>query len=82
MVDARKRTTPAWCYTSTGPGPLKAVVFPLVVCAGRDGAQEIYPVPGAKSFMVDYDEAGSIGKRYRRQDEVGTRYCITVDFSG
>ena len=31
-------------------------------------------------FMVDYDETGSIGKRYRRQDEIGTPYCITVDF--
>ena len=30
--------------------------------------------------MVDYDEAGSIGKRYRRQDEIGTPFCITVDF--
>ena len=30
--------------------------------------------------MVDYDETGSIGKRYRRQDEIGTPYCITVDF--
>jgi glycyl-tRNA synthetase len=34
----------------------------------------------ARDFMVDYDETGSIGKRYRRQDEVGTPYCITVDF--
>ena len=34
----------------------------------------------SKYFMVDYDDAGSIGKRYRRQDEVGTPYCITVDF--
>ncbi len=34
----------------------------------------------SKEFMVDYDEAGSIGKRYRRQDEIGTPYCITVDF--
>ena len=32
------------------------------------------------SFMVDYDDAGSIGKRYRRQDEIGTPLCITVDF--
>ena len=31
-------------------------------------------------FMVDFDEAGSIGKRYRRQDEIGTPYCITFDF--
>ena len=34
----------------------------------------------AKSFMVDYDETGSIGKRYRRQDEVGTPFCVTYDF--
>ena len=34
----------------------------------------------AKSFMCDYDEAGSIGKRYRREDEIGTPYCVTVDF--
>ena len=31
----------------------------------------------AKDFMVDYDDAGSIGKRYRRQDEIGTPFCIT-----
>ena len=34
----------------------------------------------SKYFMVDYDLPGSIGKRYRRQDEIGTPYCITVDF--
>jgi glycyl-tRNA synthetase len=34
----------------------------------------------AKNFMTQYDETGSIGKRYRRQDEIGTPYCITVDF--
>ena len=34
----------------------------------------------AKYFPVDYDETGSIGKRYRRQDEIGTPYCITYDF--
>ena len=33
-----------------------------------------------KDFNVDYDEAGSIGKRYRREDEIGTPYCITIDF--
>ena len=33
-----------------------------------------------KSFPVDYDESGSIGKRYRRQDEIGTPFCITIDF--
>lgn len=34
----------------------------------------------SKKFMVDFDETGSIGKRYRRQDEIGTPFCITYDF--
>ena len=34
----------------------------------------------SKKFMCDYDEAGCIGKRYRREDEIGTPYCVTVDF--
>ncbi|MBR4798793.1 MAG: glycine--tRNA ligase, partial [Clostridia bacterium] len=34
----------------------------------------------SKEFMCDYDETGSIGKRYRREDEIGTPFCITVDF--
>ena len=34
----------------------------------------------SKHFNVEYDDAGSIGKRYRRQDEIGTPFCITVDF--
>ena len=34
----------------------------------------------SKKFNIDYDDAGSIGKRYRRQDEIGTPYCITYDF--
>jgi glycyl-tRNA synthetase len=34
----------------------------------------------AKDFMVDFDDAGSIGKRYRREDEIGTPFCITYDF--
>jgi glycyl-tRNA synthetase len=42
-------------------------------------AQAIYETL-AKKFMVDFDETGSIGKRYRREDEIGTPYCVTVDF--
>ena len=42
-------------------------------------ATEVYDML-AKHFMVDYDETGSIGKRYRRQDEIGTPMCVTVDF--
>ena len=34
----------------------------------------------SKKYMCEYDEAGSIGKRYRREDEIGTPFCITVDF--
>ena len=44
-----------------------------------DKALEIYQ-DLAKHFMVEYDEAGSIGKRYRRQDSIGTPLCITYDF--
>ena len=53
----------------------------------RTGQKEILTGPAlelyqelSKYFMCDYDETGSIGKRYRRQDEIGTPYCITVDF--
>ena len=42
-------------------------------------AKEIYKQI-QKKFMATYDEAGSIGKRYRRQDEIGTPYCVTIDF--
>ncbi|QDT74971.1 Glycine--tRNA ligase [Lacipirellula limnantheis] len=59
--------------------PIKAAVFPLVK---KDGlpeiAQEIYRKLKAK-FSAFYDEKGAVGRRYRRQDEAGTPYCITVD---
>ena len=58
--------------------PCKCAVLPLSKKLGP-AAQEIQQML-AKDFMVDYDEAGSIGKRYRRQDEIGTPYCVTVDF--
>ncbi|WP_085522784.1 glycine--tRNA ligase [Tuberibacillus sp. Marseille-P3662] len=58
--------------------PYKAAIFPLSKKL-KDEAQEVYQEL-AKHFMVDYDESGSIGKRYRRQDEIGTPYCITYDF--
>lgn len=58
--------------------PFKACVLPLSKQL-TDKASSIY-TQLAKHFMVDYDEAGSIGKRYRRQDAIGTPFCITVDF--
>ena len=59
--------------------PFKAAVLPLQKNKLGDLAREIHAELSA-SFMVDYDETASIGKRYRRQDEIGTPYCITVDF--
>lgn len=56
----------------------KAAVLPLQKNLG-DKAKEVYRML-TKYFPVTYDEAGSIGKRYRRQDEIGTPMCITVDF--
>lgn len=58
--------------------PFKAAVLPLSKKLS-DKAQEVYSML-SKKFNIDYDEAGSIGKRYRREDEIGTPYCITVDF--
>ncbi|MBQ3404809.1 MAG: glycine--tRNA ligase [Oscillospiraceae bacterium] len=60
--------------------PFKAAVLPLSkkeVLAGP--AREIQQML-SKYFMTDYDDTGSIGKRYRREDEIGTPFCITVDF--
>ena len=59
--------------------PYKAAVLPLQKNKLGELATKIYD-DLAKHFMIDYDETGSIGKRYRRQDEVGTPMCITVDF--
>ncbi len=58
--------------------PYKVAVLPLQKNLSEK-AKEIYGVL-CKKLMCDYDEAGSIGKRYRRQDEIGTPFCVTVDF--
>ena len=58
--------------------PYKLAVLPLSKKLSEK-AEEVY-TKLSKSFMCDYDEAGSIGKRYRREDEIGTPYCVTVDF--
>ena len=59
--------------------PVKAAIFPLVK---RDGMPELaHKIESGlrEHFMVFYDEGGAVGRRYRRQDEVGTPFCITVD---
>ncbi|WP_446898040.1 glycine--tRNA ligase [Clostridium sp. LBM24168] len=58
--------------------PFKAAVLPLSKKLSEH-ALKVYDLL-REEFNVDYDEAGSIGKRYRREDEIGTPYCITVDF--
>jgi len=58
--------------------PIKACILPLTKKL-KDNALELYTML-SKKFNVDYDEAGAIGKRYRRQDEIGTPFCITYDF--
>ena len=58
--------------------PYKAAVLPLNKKYHSDKAREIYQAL-SKDFMIAYDETASIGKRYRRQDAIGTPYCITVD---
>ena len=58
--------------------PYKAAVLPLSKKL-REPAQKIF-TDLAKKYMVDYDDAGAIGRRYRRQDEIGTPMCITYDF--
>lgn len=61
--------------------PIKVAVLPLVknkeIITGK--AREIF-AELKKKFTTEYDEGGSIGKRYRRQDEIGTPYCVTIDF--
>ncbi|MHC1610105.1 MAG: glycine--tRNA ligase [Candidatus Methanospirareceae archaeon] len=61
--------------------PMQAAVFPLL---NRDKlkikAKEVFQMLRDGSFIVEYDDSGSIGRRYRRQDEIGTPYCITIDY--
>jgi glycyl-tRNA synthetase len=60
--------------------PVKCAVFPLV---NKDGLQEVaHKITSGlqTSFKVFYDESGAVGRRYRRQDECGTPYCVTVDY--
>ena len=78
VVDAEKNDTRVVMHLHPALAPYKAAVLPLSKKLG-DKAREVYAVL-AKHFSVDYDETGSIGKRYRRQDEIGTPFCITVDF--
>ena len=63
-----------WFYLA----PYKVTVLPLVKKYHSEKAKEIYKNL-SKYFMTSYDESGSIGKRYRRNDAIGTVYTLTVD---
>ncbi|MBS3090743.1 glycine--tRNA ligase [Candidatus Pacearchaeota archaeon] len=61
--------------------PFEAAVFPLVNKDGLDKeAEKVYEMLKDSKIKVFYDDSGSIGRRYRRQDEVGTKFCITLDY--
>ncbi len=78
VVDAEKNDTRVVLHLSPAVAPYKAAVLPLSKKLG-EAAQEVYNLL-SKKFMTDYDETGSIGKRYRREDEIGTPWCVTFDF--
>ena len=78
VVDAEKNDTRVVLHLHPALAPYKAAVLPLSKKLS-DKAAEVFRSL-TKDFMVDFDEAGSIGKRYRRQDVIGTPFCITYDF--
>ena len=78
VVDAEKNDVRVVLRLHPALAPFKCAVLPLskkLADKGREIQTEL-----SKYFMTDFDDAGSIGKRYRRQDEIGTPYCVTVDF--
>ena len=78
VVDPEKNDTRVVLHLHPALAPYKCAVLPLSKKLGAK-AKKIY-AELSKQFMCDYDDAGSIGKRYRRQDEIGTPLCVTVDF--
>ena len=78
VIDAEKNDVRTVLRLHPVLAPYKCAVLPLSKKLSP-AAQEVYKVL-QKSFMADFDDTGSIGKRYRRQDEIGTPFCITYDF--
>ena len=78
VVDAEKNDVRVVMHFHPALAPFKVAVLPLSKKLS-DKAREIQ-AELSKEWMVDFDDTGSIGKRYRREDEIGTPYCVTVDF--
>ena len=78
VIDAEKDDTRAVLHLHPALAPIKCAVLPLSKKLSEPTLELFQKLQ--KHFMCDYDESGSIGKRYRRQDEVGTPFCVTYDF--
>ncbi len=78
VVDAEKNDSRVVMRFHPAIAPIKGAILPLTKKLSEE-ALEIY-TDLSKHFMMDFDETGTIGKRYRRQDEIGTPFCITYDF--
>ena len=78
VVDAEKNDIRTVMHFHPALAPFKCAVLPLQKNLS-EAADAIY-AKMLKKFPATYDVTGSIGKRYRRQDEIGTPYCVTVDF--
>ncbi len=78
VVDAEKNDTRVVMHFHPAIAPFKAAVLPLSKKLSEEAGEVLSMLQ--KKFNVDFDDTGSIGKRYRRQDEIGTPFCITYDF--
>ena len=78
VVDEEKNDTRVVMRFHPALAPVKAAVLPLSKKLSEK-AEEVFDLLAAE-FNCEFDDAGSIGKRYRRQDEIGTPFCITYDF--
>ncbi|MCD7788916.1 MAG: glycine--tRNA ligase [Firmicutes bacterium] len=78
IVDKEKNDTRVVLHFHPAIAPFKAAVLPLSKKLTQQ-ASELY-ASLSKRFSVDFDDTGSIGKRYRREDEIGTPFCVTYDF--
>ena len=78
VIDEAKNDVRVVLHLHPALAPYKAAILPLSKKLSEP-ARKIYQEL-SKYWMIDFDETGSIGKRYRREDEIGTPYCITFDF--
>ena len=78
IVDTEKNDVRTVMHFHPAIAPVKAAVLPLSKKLSEKACEVYSNLAG--EFVCEYDEAGSIGKRYRRQDEIGTPFCITYDF--